>query len=98
MRNINDAYGRDLDLNLLRTFAVVAEESSLTRAAARLYVTQPAVSASMRRLTEFVGADLVTRQGRGVALTTRGAELLVAARAHLQPLVAATMAAAPFDP
>jgi LysR family transcriptional regulator, mexEF-oprN operon transcriptional activator len=98
MAKINDVWGRDLDLNLLRVFAVVAEEGSLTRAAARLYVTQPAVSASVRRLATFVGTDLVTRQGHGVALTTRGAELLAAARAHLQPLVAATMAAPLFDP
>ena len=45
---MSDSYGRDLDLNLLRVFAVVAEEGSITRAASRLYVTQPAVSASMR--------------------------------------------------
>lgn len=98
MGNINDGYGRDLDLNLLRVFVVVAEEGSLTRAASRLYVTQPAVSASMRRLATFVGAELITRQGRGVALTTRGAELLAAARAHLTPLIAAATAAPRFDP
>ena len=75
MKNILDAYGRDLDLNLLRVFAVVAEEGSITLAATRLYVTQPAVSAAMRRLTDFIGAELFSRQGRGVVLTTRGAEL-----------------------
>jgi LysR family transcriptional regulator, mexEF-oprN operon transcriptional activator len=98
MVDITKSYGRDLDLNLLRVFAVVAEEGSITRAASRLYVTQPAVSASMRRLTAFVGAELVTRQGRGVTLTGRGAELLLAARMHLAPLVAAAMAAPVFDP
>jgi LysR family transcriptional activator of mexEF-oprN operon len=98
MSIINDIYARDLDLNLLRVFAVVAEEGSLTRAASRLYVTQPAISASIRRLTTFVGAKLITRQGHGVVPTTRGAELLSAAREHLQPLVAATTAAPHFDP
>jgi LysR family transcriptional activator of mexEF-oprN operon len=98
MSNINDSYARDLDLNLLRVFAVVAEEGSLTRAASRLYVTQPAISASIRRLTAFVGAKLITRQGHGVVPTTRGTELLSAARAHLQPLVAATTASPLFDP
>jgi LysR family transcriptional regulator, mexEF-oprN operon transcriptional activator len=98
MENITDSYGRDLDLNLLRVFAVVAEEGSLTRAASRLYVTQPAISASMRRLAAFVGVELITRQGHGVVLTTRGTELLSAARAHLPPLVAATMAEPLFDP
>lgn len=98
MPNISDAYIRDLDLNLLRVFAVVAEEQNITRAAARLYVTQPAISAAIRRLTAFVGAKLVVRQGRGIALTKRGQELLAATRAHLPPLVSATLAQPTFDP
>ncbi|MEO6598747.1 MAG: LysR family transcriptional regulator [Polyangiaceae bacterium] len=95
---MKDAYVRDLDLNLLRVLAVVAEEGSITRAAARLYVTQPAVSAAMRRLSEFIGSELFARQGRGVVLTTRGAEVASAARAYLGPLVAATVSGPPFDP
>ncbi len=98
MSDITERYGRDLDLNLLRVFAVVAEAGSITRAAARLYVTQPAVSAAMRRLTAFVGADLFSRQGRGVVLTARGNELLAATRAYLEPLVAAAVAMPSFDP
>lgn len=98
MPNLPDAYGRDLDLNLLRVFAVVAEEGSITRAAARLYVTQPAVSAAMRRLATFVGSELFAREGRGIVLTARGVELLAAARTYLQPLVAAALAGAGFDP
>jgi LysR family transcriptional activator of mexEF-oprN operon len=39
-----ERYERDLDLNLLRVLLVVAEEGSVTRAASRLYLTQPAVS------------------------------------------------------
>jgi LysR family transcriptional activator of mexEF-oprN operon len=98
MPTMPDAYGRDLDLNLLRVFVVVAEEGSITRAAARLYVTQPAISAAMRRLTSYVGSPLFTRQGHGVVLTSRAADLLQAAKVHLEPLVAAAMAATPFDP
>lgn len=98
MNNMHGVYARDLDLNLLRVFAVVADEGSMTRAASRLYITQPAVSAAMRRLSEFVGAELIARQGRGVVLTTRGAELAVAARAYLGPLVAATLAVPVFAP
>ena len=79
MSKIRDSYAKDLDLNLLRIFVVVAEEGSITRAASRLYVTQPAVSASMRRLAEFVGAELFVRQGRGLALTPRGARILAVA-------------------
>jgi len=95
---MRDVYGRDLDLNLLRVLVVVAEEGSITRAASRLYITQPAVSAAMHRLVSFVGSELFARQGRGIVLTTRGAELAQVARQHLQSLVAATMAAPVFDP
>src|ERR1700722_9555514 len=98
MRNINDSYVRDLDLNLLRVFVVVAEEGSLTRAAARLYVTQPAVSASIRRLASFIGAELFARQGHGLVLTARGVALLTAAQLHLRQLVAAALDVPAFDP
>jgi len=91
-------YGRDLDLNLLRVFAVVAECGSVTEAAARLYLTQPAVSAALRRLTTAVGAPLFVRQGRGLALTGRGQRLRATVAAHLPPLVEAALTPATFDP
>ena len=91
-------YGRDLDLNLLRVFAVVAETGSVTAAAARLYLTQPAVSAALRRLTDTVGAPLFVRQGRGLVLGSRGARLHAAIRPHLQALVDAALSPADFDP
>jgi LysR family transcriptional activator of mexEF-oprN operon len=95
---MNTSYGRDLDLNLLRVFAVVAECQSVTQAAARLYLTQPAVSAALRRLTTAVGAPLFVRQGRGLALTSRGQRLLAGVQPHLQGLVDAALAAPSFDP
>lgn len=91
-------YGRDLDLNLLRVFAVVAETGSVTGAAARLYLTQPAVSASLKRLATAVGAPLFARQGRGLVLTTRGQRLFAAVRPHLEALVVAALSAPRFDP
>ena len=91
-------YGRDLDLNLLRVFAVVAETGSVTQAAARLYLTQPAISAALRRLTVAVGAPLFVRQGRGLVLGSRGARLQAAIRPHLQALVDAALLPADFDP
>ena len=45
----------DLDLNLLRVFDAVMTEQNLTRAAARLAMTQPAVSNALRRLREALG-------------------------------------------
>lgn len=91
-------YGRDLDLNLLRVFAVVAEAGSVTAAASRLYVTQPAVSAALRRLQTAVGAPLFVRQGRGLVLTARGEQLRAAIQPHLQALVDAALVADRFDP
>src|SRR3954471_23641578 len=90
-------YARDLDLNLLRVFVVVAEHRSVTLAAARLYLTQPAVSAALRRLTVAVGAPLFVRQGRGLALTTRGERLLGQVKPHLGALVDAALAPLAFD-
>jgi LysR family transcriptional activator of mexEF-oprN operon len=95
---MQENYGRDLDLNLLRVFAVVADAGSVTTAASRLYLTQPAVSAALRRLTTSVGAPLFVRQGRGLALTSRGERLRASLRPHLQALVDAALAQAEFDP
>jgi hypothetical protein len=78
-------FGRDLDLNLLRVFAVVAETGGITEAAKRLYLTQSAVSAALRRLTTTLGAPLFLRSGRGIALTSRGQRLRVGLEAHLGP-------------
>lgn len=95
---MNANYGRDLDLNLLRVFAVVAEHESVTQAAAVLYLTQPAVSAALRRLATSVGAPLFAKQGRGLVLTDRGERLLEATRPHLRALVEAALSPARFDP
>jgi len=95
---MRSVYGRDLDLNLLRVFAVVAEAGSVTDAAKRLYLTQPAVSAALRRLTTAVGAPLFARSGRGLALTSRGVRLRDGLHPHLEKLVDAALAPAKFDP
>jgi LysR family transcriptional regulator, mexEF-oprN operon transcriptional activator len=96
--DMSTAYARDLDLNLLRVFIVVAETGSVTAAASRLYLTQPAVSAALKRLANAVGAPLFARHGRGLVLTSRGARLLAGARPHLEALVAAALSPAAFDP
>jgi LysR family transcriptional activator of mexEF-oprN operon len=91
-------YGRDLDLNLLRVFAVVAEAGSVTEAASRLYITQPAVSAALRRLTSTVGAPLFVRSGRGLKLTSRGERLRAGLVPHLGALIDAALSPPTFDP
>jgi LysR family transcriptional activator of mexEF-oprN operon len=95
---MNASDGRDLDLNLLRVFLVVAETGSVTAAAARLYLTQPAVSAALKRLAVAVGEPLFARHGRGLVLTARGKRLDRIARPHLRALVEAALAPAVFDP
>ncbi|GAB3046618.1 LysR family transcriptional regulator [Intrasporangium mesophilum] len=62
----------DLDLRLVRYFAAVAEELHFGRAAARLYVSQPALSKQIRKLEEQLGEPLLVRDSRHVALTPRG--------------------------
>jgi len=72
------------DSTLLRTFQVVAEEASFTRAATRLSLTQSAVSAHVRRLEEQAGLALLIRNTRSVALTPDGEILLGYSRAILR--------------
>ncbi len=90
-------YGRDLDLNLLRVFAVVVEAGSVTEAASRLYLTQPAVSVALRRLATAIGAPLFARRGRGLVLTSRGTQLRAAIHPNLGALVDAAMSPVAFD-
>lgn len=66
---------RSLDFNLLKTFHVLLEERSVTRAAARLALTQPAVSAMLNRLRENFGDPLFVRAQRGIVPTPRALEL-----------------------
>ena len=95
---MTENYGRDLDLNLLRVFALVAETGSVTQAASKLYLTQPAVSAALRRLTGAIGVPLFVREGRGIRPTARGRQLLDVVRPALKTLVDGALAAPPFDP
>jgi DNA-binding transcriptional LysR family regulator len=71
---------RHLDPRLLGAFVAVAEELHFTRAAARLYVAQQALSRDVRRLERELGTDLFVRSTRQVALTADGERLLPYAR------------------
>ncbi|WP_095054879.1 LysR family transcriptional regulator [Pseudomonas sp. Irchel s3b2] len=64
-----------VDLNLLKVFEALHEESSASRAALRLGVTQSAVSAALRRLREVYGDQLFVRTGRGLAPTLKANQL-----------------------
>lgn len=95
---MNVAYGRDLDLNLLRVLVVVVEEGSVTKAASRLYVTQPAISAALGRLRRAVGEPLFVRQGRLLAPTARGRRIFEEAQPSLRALTESVTHSAPFVP
>ncbi|WP_443063299.1 LysR family transcriptional regulator [Streptomyces sp. NBC_00445] len=71
----SDVHGRDL-----RYFVTVAEELHFTRAAERLYVSQPALSKQIRALERQLGVELLRRDRQGVALTAAGEALLAPAR------------------
>jgi DNA-binding transcriptional LysR family regulator len=70
-----------IDPRLIIEFAAVAEEASFAKAATRLRIAQPWLSARIRRLEALLGYSLLSRTTRRVALTEQGAEFLAAARA-----------------
>jgi len=65
-----------VELYQLRTFAAVAELGHLTRAAERLHVSQPAVSAQIKALEDELGTPLFERGPAGMTLTSAGSKLL----------------------
>ncbi|MFC5754301.1 LysR family transcriptional regulator [Actinomadura rugatobispora] len=65
----------DVDTRLLRYFIAVAEEGNLTRAAERLYVSQPALTKQIRQLETLLDTRLFTRSRSGMALTEPGRAL-----------------------
>jgi DNA-binding transcriptional LysR family regulator len=81
-----------MELRQLEYFVTVADEASFTRAAAKVHVAQPGVSAQIRRLERELGHPLLDRTGRSVRLTEAGAAVLPYARAALGAVDAARLA------
>lgn len=65
-----------MEIRELRSFIRVARAGSLSRAAAELYVAQPALSRQIAKLEAEIGVPLFVRHGRGVRMTAAGARLL----------------------
>jgi DNA-binding transcriptional LysR family regulator len=88
---------RQVDLNLLIIFAVVAEEKSVTKASARLLLSQPAVSRALQRARSMFQDELVVRSSSGFELTLRGRKILQELE-QLLPKIEGLVAPSVFDP
>jgi DNA-binding transcriptional LysR family regulator len=86
------------DLNLLRAFAALLEERSVTRAARRLGMTQPALSGALVRLRELLQDPLFVRERYGMSPTDKAVELGPAVAAALAQLDEVVLGQQGFDP
>jgi LysR family transcriptional regulator for metE and metH len=75
-----------LDVRHLELVEAIVGEGTLTRAAERLYLTQPALSHQLRQVEERLGAELFERSGRRLVLSPAGERVLRASRVVLQEL------------
>src|SRR5580692_11432378 len=78
-----------IDLESIRRFIVVAEELNFTRAAERLGIAQPPLSAAIAKLERKLGTRLLERTSRGVTLTPGGYLLLEHGRIAAEAVEAA---------
>ncbi|WP_221328285.1 LysR family transcriptional regulator [Actinoplanes sp. L3-i22] len=85
-----------MDLREFRVFLAIAEQGSVSGAARRLRVSQPAVSQTVAALEQQVGAELLIRTSTGVQLTEAGAVLAAEARAVLARYEQALLAVGRF--
>jgi DNA-binding transcriptional LysR family regulator len=88
------------NLPLLVSLRTMLDEKNITRAAARLAISQPALSAQLARLRDVFGDELLTpaASGKGMVLTPRGAELREPLRLALQHLEDVLRKPDVFDP
>jgi LysR family transcriptional regulator, hydrogen peroxide-inducible genes activator len=81
---IDDGYYFRMNLRDLRYLVALADERHFGKAAERCFVSQPTLSAQIRKLEEYLGVPLVERQPKRVALTAAGEKIVQRARALLQ--------------
>lgn len=87
-----------MDLNLLTALDALLETRSVSAAARRLHLSQPGVTAALRRLREFFGDELLVQSGRQMILTPRAEELAAPVRRVLLQIRAEVLTPAQFDP
>ncbi|WP_018332477.1 LysR family transcriptional regulator [Actinomycetospora chiangmaiensis] len=86
-----------MQLHQLEYLVAVADEGGFTRAADRLRVAQPGVSAQVRKLERELGHELLDRSGHRVRPTAVGVEVVAAARAALDPVAGVRRVVADLD-
>ncbi|MBN9409782.1 MAG: LysR family transcriptional regulator [Burkholderiales bacterium] len=89
---------RSLDLGMLRTFDALMRERSVSRAAARLFLSQPAVSASLNRLRQVFDDPLFSRTSHGMVPTARACALAPQVEAVLASVASLLDEGNGFDP
>jgi DNA-binding transcriptional LysR family regulator len=89
---------RHLDLNLLLAFDALVAECNVTKAAARMSVGQPAMSASLSRLRRFFDDPLLVRDGQSMVPTNRARGLIGPIRDALDAIESTVGASREFDP
>src|SRR3546814_5296425 len=75
-----------MNIQTLAAFVAVAREGSLTRAALKLHITQPAVGLHIKNLQAQTGLRLLTRTAQGMQLTADGSSLLPRSEEHTSEL------------
>src|SRR4029077_13132249 len=98
MRSIDHFDLRSFDLNLLIAFDALMEERSVTRAAARLRVRQPAMSHSLSVLRMLLQDELFVRDGAIMRPTARALNIAPAVRSTLRQMEEILRWEEPFDP
>src|ERR1044072_1286367 len=86
------------DLNLLIALDALLREKNVTRAAERVFVSQPAMSAALHKLREYFNDPLLVRVGREMELTARGESLVEPVREALLPIQMMLGPQPTFDP
>ncbi len=94
--NRNDL--RRVDLNLLIVFETLMHERSVTRAAEKLFLGQPAISAALSRLRSLFDDPLFVRTGRSMEPSARAVEIFALLSPALDSISTAVSRAADFDP
>src|SRR5512139_3494743 len=89
---------KGLDLNLLAALDVLIEERSVSRAAERLHLSQPSVSAALARLRDYFNDPLLEIQGKRMVPTARALQLVPMLKELLADVETMIMQARQFEP